>query len=414
MLESGCSEDVALVNLTSTAAARAWANEIGLLFIDGDHDEAAVEADVALWAPHLVDGGYIAFDDACDPQVGPARVIARLLASGSYVRAAAVGKIAVLQKAPHAHQHRIWAAHSEAVTDVRARAQAAGYEDDFAVARLGYGSFVSIERRYMFVETPKAACTSWKRLIVALEGATLELARPPYQRETRVDMLIHQRRYVGVPTLLDISTKSREEILDGSSDWHVFALCRNPFSRVVSVFENKVRFGEPGYRHLARFGEVDKNGVRAAFASFVSEIVADPAQRACDAHLRSQSELLLPNLIPYRRVYPIEEMSVALEALRAHLEKSGQAASISLDKLNGSSAHPWRSYYDEVAAATVAEAYAEDFEAFGYDPTDWRGDSAELVESERELLLRGEVAARNEMIERLYDLLERQSGRFTD
>lgn len=406
MLESGCSEDVALVNLPSSAAAPDWPSKVGLLFIDGDHDEAAVEADVALWGPHLVDGGYIAFDDAFDPEVGPARVIARLLASGSYVHAEAVGKIAVLQKVPHAQQHRIWAAHSAAVADVRARAQAAGYVGDYAVARLSYGSFVSMERRYMFVETPKAACTSWKRLIVALEGAALELARTPYQRETRLDMLIHQRRYVGVPTLLDIAPECREEILGGSSDWHVFALCRNPFSRVVSVFENKVRFGEPGYQHLARFGEMRQSSIQAAFASFVSEIVADPAQREGDAHLQPQSELLLPKLIPYKRVYRIEEMSDALEALRAHLEKRERAAPISIERLNESSAHPWRSYYDEVTAAMVRDAYAADFESFGYDPTDWRGDSAELVESKRELILRGEIVARNAMIERLYDLLK--------
>jgi predicted O-methyltransferase YrrM len=98
MLESGCAEAVALVNLPSLAAARAWQAPIGLLFIDGDHSEAGVQADVEAWAPHAIAGGIVAFDDAKDEKIGPAKAIARLIASGDYERIDAEGKIVVLRK----------------------------------------------------------------------------------------------------------------------------------------------------------------------------------------------------------------------------------------------------------------------------------------------------------------------------
>lgn len=52
------------VQAFSTDAAASWSGPpVGLLFIDGDHEEASVLADVAAWSPLLVPGGVIAFDD---------------------------------------------------------------------------------------------------------------------------------------------------------------------------------------------------------------------------------------------------------------------------------------------------------------------------------------------------------------
>ncbi len=52
------------VQAFSTDAARDWAGpSVGLLFIDGDHLERSVRADVQAWTPHLADEHVLAFDD---------------------------------------------------------------------------------------------------------------------------------------------------------------------------------------------------------------------------------------------------------------------------------------------------------------------------------------------------------------
>lgn len=52
------------VQAFSVDAAREWDGPpIGLLFIDGDHTESGVRADLAAWMPHLVEGAVLAFDD---------------------------------------------------------------------------------------------------------------------------------------------------------------------------------------------------------------------------------------------------------------------------------------------------------------------------------------------------------------
>jgi predicted O-methyltransferase YrrM len=54
----------------SPLVGRYWQIPIGLLFIDGAHDEVGVNADFDLWAHHVVDGGILAFHDVTIPCIG--------------------------------------------------------------------------------------------------------------------------------------------------------------------------------------------------------------------------------------------------------------------------------------------------------------------------------------------------------
>lgn len=47
----------------SPAAAEGWTEPISLLYLDGMHTREALEADLAAWTQHLVDGAIVAFDD---------------------------------------------------------------------------------------------------------------------------------------------------------------------------------------------------------------------------------------------------------------------------------------------------------------------------------------------------------------
>jgi predicted O-methyltransferase YrrM len=405
VLRADCAEGIALLNLPSTAAARAWTGPIGLLFIDGDHSEPAVQSDLDAWASFVVDGGYIAFDDALDSDVGPARVIARLLASGAFTHWSTVGKVVVLQKTPDMARQTAWQKRKAILDDLGSRAEAAGYERAFSQARLAYATFLSTQHKYMYVETPKAACTSWKRLIAAVEEAPLHLGLADNHRETRNDMLIHQRHLVGVPTIVNTEPIDRDDILSGSPEWLVFALSRDPFSRLVSVFENKVRTGEPGYRAFEeRFGDRAFDEPQQAFAAFVREVVAIAENRAADAHLRDQSALLMPNLIPYRRIFKLGDAGEAVAAFAAHIRALGYLGNVVLERRNVGLNRSWRDYYDAETAELVVEAYREDFEQFGYDIDGWMG-GTEIVETSEERRWRAEVVERNGMIDRLYDEL---------
>lgn len=69
------------------------AGAIAVLHLDGNHDEAAVAEDFALWSPHVLPGGWIIFDDYNWPHGdGPRNVADRAIAQyGAQVRRRFVG-----------------------------------------------------------------------------------------------------------------------------------------------------------------------------------------------------------------------------------------------------------------------------------------------------------------------------------
>jgi predicted O-methyltransferase YrrM len=65
----GFDEIVRPIRGFSVDVAAEWLNgPIGMLFIDGDHSEAAVRADLNAWLPYVVNGGIVAFDDFDTPR----------------------------------------------------------------------------------------------------------------------------------------------------------------------------------------------------------------------------------------------------------------------------------------------------------------------------------------------------------
>lgn len=73
--QTGGTEKIVPVRMTSLEAARALDVVADLVFIDGDHAESAVLADIAAWRPHVRPGGILCGDDynvAQCPGVAPA------------------------------------------------------------------------------------------------------------------------------------------------------------------------------------------------------------------------------------------------------------------------------------------------------------------------------------------------------
>jgi len=302
----------------------------------------------------------------------------------------------------------------KAITEIRARAAELGYDPAETVGRLGYASFVSRARRYVYVETPKVACTAFKSMIAELENARPDPNLRPYMREARLDMLIHQRDHIALPSILDLTEKERISVFKGDPAWFIFAVVRNPFSRLVSVFENKVRIADPDFHHTVAHIDGERPDDRVTlFRRFVQQIAINEDGVADNPHIAIQSSLLLPDLIHYTKVFHIEALRQAMVAFNAHIAASGYSGVAALPQRNAAPRTEWRAYYDVESADTVQRIFAEDFRRFGYDPADWHAanDGAVTEETDVEQYWREQVIARNEMINHLYDLLDARLGR---
>jgi len=67
---------------TSERAADNWTLSLDLVFIDGDHSEAACRLDWELWHPYVEPGGVVAFHDALGGDPGPTAVVEELFVHG--------------------------------------------------------------------------------------------------------------------------------------------------------------------------------------------------------------------------------------------------------------------------------------------------------------------------------------------
>jgi predicted O-methyltransferase YrrM len=80
----GLSQLVEAIVAPSVEAARAWTEPVRLVFVDGHHEQASVEADVDAWLPFLAPGGFLVLHDSTDlsPFPGPAAVAKARLGVG--------------------------------------------------------------------------------------------------------------------------------------------------------------------------------------------------------------------------------------------------------------------------------------------------------------------------------------------
>lgn len=142
-----------------------------------------------------------------------------------------------------------------------------------------------------------------------------------------------------------------------------FAFVRNPWSRVVSCWKNKIVD-----RHLAPpDGVVRWRGLPDAqlqqlesfsgFVSYVESLSID----TCDIHLRSQSKLIDLNHIDFLGRY--ENMEQDMEEVFVSLGLPARA----LPKINQSTGgETYRDHYDADLIERVARIYRRDIQIFGY------------------------------------------------
>lgn len=274
-------------------------------------------------------------------------------------------------------------------------------------ARLRYSSFVNLAQRYMYFEVPKAACTSMKQLLRRLEAA------PPIRlfsaglRESRRDMFVHARENVPLPSLIELDDREQREVLE-APDFLRMTVVRNPYTRLMSAWRNKVMLCEPGYErvYLAVRGRLPETGRKqlVSFAEFV-EYLAGEDLTAGDSHWRQQTAHAFMAALQFNLTGKTERMQDLLGRFARHL---GMAETPRLAESNTSIAAAF-SPYDEALATKVYALYQPDFELLGYRRDDWPAGRPTFLSPREEELLE-EIAERNLVVSGLYDKLHSVSA----
>jgi predicted O-methyltransferase YrrM len=277
---------------------------------------------------------------------------------------------------------------------------------DNIAKRLWYSTFVNYERRYLYFEVPKAACTWMKTLIHSLERLP---PIPPYtgsSRQVRRDMFVHSRRDFALPSLLHFEDAVQREILE-SPTFFRFTIVRNPYTRLASAWRDKVQACAPGYSayYLRLKGGLPRSNVPDSFIrfdEFVREIAKEDLTR-CDPHWRLQVEHNLSLVMNFSLVGRMESLR---DAVATFLDRAGFRADALPDAVNQSAGV---TDYDENLAERVFKLYERDFANLDYGRGSWqsiRKSSEHPRDEARDIKAVAEIAERNIVIDQLYGELD--------
>jgi len=219
--------------------------------------------------------------------------------------------------------------------------------DDFL-----YVTHISLRYKYIFVATPKAACSSLIMMLQRLEwNDTHFLHNPTWE--------VHDRALS--PLLNPLQVISFSELV-ADPEFLKFCFVRNPFDRIISAYLNKV-VKEDHFREdmLATIG---KSGVDVSFDEFISYVASKPDEQM-DLHFAVQHNQTFQDMITFDFIGKFEQFDADL-ATMSHLLKVNLAPYHVRFDPHRTGAKRYGAFLTERNTALILEKYARDFETFSY------------------------------------------------
>ena len=231
-------------------------------------------------------------------------------------------------------------------------------------------AWLAPEARVLFIQVNKNACTSLKWMMAGLAGEDLDGFRPGLWPCSNPHDAIHDRRsWKKSPKLEDLTPARRAEI-HPDNGWFVFAVTRDPRSRLFSAWQNKLLVENPGYTHYRDQSWYPRHPLTAEtvvedFARFVDLLLTDPDHRIQgDPHFTNQAGML-PESLRYSGIYDIKEFKRLRADLEAHLAAVGWAGELWLPNMNDTPLRTNAAPFANGVRERVEQIYAADFARFG-------------------------------------------------
>ena len=177
-------------------------------------------------------------------------------------------------------------------------------------------------------------------------------------------------------------------------------IVRNPYSRLLSTWRNKVVLCEPGFEqiYIDLLGRLPQpqSKPHIPFSEFV-RYLANSDLRTGNPHWRLQTEHVFYAAMNFSCLCKLEHLGDGLRQFQLHL---GLSEPLRLSEKNTSAGFRDQGL-DSTMANRIYDLYRADFDTFGYDPTTWRFYEKVGTENISEDVFRDELIERNIIIAHL-------------
>ncbi|MBK1672482.1 hypothetical protein CKO35_04055 [Ectothiorhodospira shaposhnikovii] len=205
---------------------------------------------------------------------------------------------------------------------------------------------VDRERSFIYFRIPKAANSSMVRLLT-------DDGRGDYCSRT------------GKRSFLRASALTREEVMNLNDRFFLFTVTREPYSRLLSAYLDKIVNGKRRSRAEKALGKAA--GEAIGFTEFCEYLAAGGIGE--DPHWYPQDWFIPCDLSLLHHVGRMDTLAQDIDTIMRHIDPSRDPERIGAQRDHRTNAHEHLgTHYTRDSARIVARLYSRDFQRFGYDP----------------------------------------------
>lgn len=232
-----------------------------------------------------------------------------------------------------------------------------GYGKFLPTQGFNYSVNISLTHHFVYFETPKVACSSIKSTL-----QRLELGQPTLTWDEEDGM--HDRDF---SPLLRPSQLPGFDRFMSNGNVYVFCFVRNPYSRLLSTYLDKIVRSKRPKRSVVRWlGHSSPNlNVNVSFQEFV-EFVCSQEPIDMNGHWRPQTYQTCQHCVNFDFVGRFESFRTDFETVLSHITSDYSKYWHTECRHSTNSESRLTEYYTSSIRNRVFEKYRVDFEAFGY------------------------------------------------
>lgn len=237
-------------------------------------------------------------------------------------------------------------------------------------SRLEYGILISSKHKFIYLDNPKTGCSSIKASLIELEYRnTVNAVKIPTVCDGNNQRLIHNRAEIPFQSLSAFKQDSDPLRYLLQQQYYLFSLVRNPYTRLLSAYYNKIMGNKSPKRKILRLLYTKPQDIttHVSLTEFIQVICSQPVTEL-DPHWGLQSNLILFDLLQHDFIGRFETYAQDYATIFSHL--SGTESIPKLRHRNSRVTNlpvtPIDKLITPTLQAAIYQQYQADFENFGY------------------------------------------------